>query len=246
LSKLSMRISVDKEFWVPILLCLVATCALTFLMISTTVLAGHSDGGGGDNGGGGSGACDGNTATTTSVEEEFSHSLDVNSSVECETPDEFGGCEQKNDTVTRNSSLDFSQVLDKGQTPGDLTVYFSGSSAPPWSQGFSAYIDCRKSANDDCATEAMIERPEEGPQRSVYTEFNDGQRTVHDAEKWTISDIDDNQSGISLETRASSTIGSKNEHNVPTNYYEVARANIAIDDIQLQICEADDNNPPNR
>jgi len=184
------------------------------------------------------------TATTTSVEEEFSHSLDVNSSVECETPDEFGGCEQKNDTVTRNSSLDFSQVLDKGQTPGDLTVYFSGSSAPPWSQGFSAYIDCRKSANDDCATEAMIERPEEGPQRSVYTEFNDGQRTVHDAEKWTISDIDDNQSGISLETRASSTIGSKNEHNVPTNYYEVARANIAIDDIQLQICEADDNNPP--
>jgi len=40
-----MRISVDKEFWVPIVLCLIATCALTFLIIPATGSAGHSDGG---------------------------------------------------------------------------------------------------------------------------------------------------------------------------------------------------------
>lgn len=39
-----MRISVDKEFWVPIILCLMTMCALTFLIIPTTVLAGHDNG----------------------------------------------------------------------------------------------------------------------------------------------------------------------------------------------------------
>ena len=190
----------------------------------------------------GGGACDGNTAKTISVLDEFSHSLDVNSSVECETPNSTG-C-RKRDPMIKNSYFDFSQVLDDGQTPGDLTVYFSGSSAPPWSQGFSVYIDCRKSANDDCATEAMIERPiEGGKQRSVYTEDNSGQNTIHNAEKWTIRDIDDDESGISLRTRASSTIGSKNESDQFNNYYELARADITVDDIQLQICEST-NDPP--
>jgi hypothetical protein len=233
-----MQVSVDKKVCAPLVLCFTAVCALTFLIIPT---AGSASNGG---------ACDGNTAKTTSVKKEFSHSLDVSSSVECETPDEFGGCRQKNDTRTRNSSLDFSQVLDDGQTPGDLTVFFTSSSEPTgpqglsYSEGFSVYISCRKSANDDCATEAMIKRPVEGgKQRSVYTENNSGQRTIHNAEKWTIRDIDDSESGISLRTRASSTIGSKNEPDQFEDYSEFASANITIEDIQLQICEST-NDPP--
>ena len=39
-----MQVSVDRKIYAPLVLCLLATCALTFLLITTTVLAGHDNG----------------------------------------------------------------------------------------------------------------------------------------------------------------------------------------------------------
>jgi hypothetical protein len=190
------------------------------------------------------------TATTTSVLDEFNFPLSVESSIEC---DESGSqfCDDDGyDRHSTSSRLEFKDVLDQGQTPGELTVYFSGtSSTPHWSEGFTADTDCTNSSEEDCEAGALIQYLEGQPdykQRSVHiVSDNNGPYREHNAGKLTIDDINDERGSIRLKTKATSSIGSKTDttSGAGDNYYETASAYITIDDIQLQICEAE-NTPP--
>ena len=163
--------------------------------------------------------------------------LDVESSLQCDS--NSNNCAQS-DSVERSDFFTLSDVLEDGQTPGDLTVSFTDSTTQDWSEGFTADIDCANSADEACEAGAVIQYlkdPDPNPQRSVHTEFDiDGIDNVDKADDWIIEDIEDDRGDVRLLTRASSSIGGSGD------YYERARADITIDDIQLQICEA--NDPP--
>jgi len=190
------------------------------------------------------------TATTTSVLDEFNFPLSVESSIEC---DESGSqfCDDDGyDRHSTSSRLEFKDVLDQGQTPGELTVYFSGtSSTPHWSEGFTADTDCTNSSEEDCEAGALIQYLEGQPdykQRSVHiVSDNNGPYREHNTGKWTINDIEDERSEVRLRTEATSSIGSKTDTTSGggDDYYETASAYITVDDIQLQVCEAE-NTPP--
>jgi len=193
-----MRVSVDKKVCAPLVLCFTAVCALTFLIIPT---AGSASNGG---------ACDGNTAKTISVLDEFNNDepdyLNVESSLQC---DSYSSNCAKYDPVTRSDYFTLSDVLEGGQTPGDLIVSFTGSGTQDWSQGFTSYIDCE--SGGDCAAGAKIEYLKDSgsnPQRSVYTKFNySSPDSDHNAVDWIIDDIADNRDEVRLKTVASSSIG---------------------------------------
>ena len=187
-----------------------------------------------------------NTATTTSVLDDFNGPLSVESSLQCDSNE---NCEEGYDRDEKSAFLDLSNVLNDGQTPGDLTVSFRGNE-PYWSKGFTADIDCAKSADEDCEAGALIQYLEgqpDYPQRSERTEFtkaNDGIDRDHNAGDWIIEDIEDDRQEVRLRTEATSSIGAIDDTSASGEYDETARSDITIDDIQLQVCEADDNTSP--
>jgi len=194
---------------------------------------GDESGGGG--GGGSGGACDGNTKKTTSVVDDFDGELGVESYLDCSDAIGLQNCD-KTSSNSKSASLDLSKVLDDGQTPGDLTVSFSESS---WSEGFTASINCQQNDNY-CDAKAEITYPNDPDtsQRSVSTEFNiNSQDTDHNADDWIVEDIADSRNEVTLETVASSSIDASGDND------ESASADVTVEDIQLQVCE-EDNNPP--
>jgi len=185
---------------------------------------------GDDDGGGGGGACDGNTAKTISVSDYFGE-LDVESFLDCSDYNGPQNCDETSSN-SKSASLDLSNVLGDGQTPGDLTVSFS-SGEPYWSEGFTAAVECGKNneGGGSCDAKAEItyaKDPGPSPQRSVNTEYKS--HTVDNADDWVIEDIRDGRDVVTLETAVSSSIGASGD------YDESASADITVDDIQLQVC----------
>lgn len=172
------------------------------------------------------------TAATTSVLDEFQENEPDHLNVECslwsDTTDDCNPSEYE----SRSDYFNPQNVLDSGQTPGDLIVSFTDSTTQDWSRGFTSYISC--DTGGDCAAEAEIEYLKSSssrPQRSVYiSNTNKRPESDHDAVDWTIEDIADDREEVRLKTVASSSIGGSG------NYEEEARSNIAIEDIQLQVC----------
>jgi hypothetical protein len=172
------------------------------------------------------------TATTTSVLDEFQQNEPDHLNVECslwsDTTDDCNPSEYE----SRSDYFNPQNVLENGQTPGDLIVSFTDSTTQDWSEGFTSYISC--DTGGDCAAEAEIEYLKSSssrPQRSVYiSNTNKRPESDHDAVDWTIEDIADDREEVRLKTAASSSIGGIGI------YEEEARSNITIDDIQLQVC----------
>jgi hypothetical protein len=175
------------------------------------------------------------TATTTSVLNEFQENEPDHLNVECSLwSDTVDDCDSSDPRtyVSRSDYFNPQNVLKKSQTPGDLIVSFTDSTTQDWSRGFTSYISC--DTGGDCAAEAKIEYLKSSssrPQRSVYiSNTNKRPESDHDAVDWTIEDIADDREEVRLKTVASSSIGGSG------NYEEEARSNIAIEDIQLEVC----------
>jgi len=175
------------------------------------------------------------TATTTSVLDEFQENEPDHLNVECSLwSDTVDDCDSSDPRtyVSRSDYFNPQNVLKKSQTPGDLIVSFTDSTTQDWSRGFTSYISC--DTGGDCAAEAKIEYLKSSssrPQRSVYiSNTNKRPESDHDAVDWTIEDIADDREEVRLKTVASSSIGGSG------NYEEEARSNIAIEDIQLEVC----------
>jgi hypothetical protein len=169
---------------------------------------------------GGSGGC-----STVSVQNDFvGDDLDTSSEKERGSGDFYTS---NYDDGPKTATLDVSSVLDSGETAGDLTISFADSAIPP--NGFTAEVDCDEGSDPGaCSANAEIHRDDSGTQlrRINVTGDPNAEDEVHD-----VSDVTTNVSaGDTVELRTDTDSG------ISENNNSLAKADIMIEDITLEVC----------
>jgi hypothetical protein len=169
---------------------------------------------------GGGGGC-----TEVSVQSDFTgDSLDTNSSAQRGANDQSY---TSFDNGPKTATLDVSNVLNSGETAGDLTISFTDSTIPP--NGFTAEVYCDGGIGpEQCGAEAEIDRVDTGTQLRFIDVTGDPNPVD---EVYDVSDVTTNVSaGDTVELRTDTYSGISQNHN------SEASAEIMVEDITLEVC----------